>query len=479
MASRKPIQRVKPTQRKKTAPIVDRAEMSPKEPMPFEGGSGFTYVADARYMPFLSPDNNYGQLLLESRLLSATHNACIITKRDYCAGSGFRHSDNAEISKELSGWFSSMNLKDEKAVTVNKKIFEDFFTWGNVPIELVRFSVAGKRYMYVYVHNLLEWRLGSPDGDDVVHYAVRSKLFLSNKLLLTPDEYKQTKRLPIYNARNRDKAKKVPTPGYNWITDENGAERTLIWYKHSTSGFPHYGVPSAVSSMIYQILEYKGARYNLDNFENNMVVSAVLALKGSISQPEADRIGKKAISVHTGDGKRGRVIVVASEEGIDGSDFHNMDTHKEGSYKDSDVVWSEKVILANQWDAILAGVVSPSSLGKGSGFLTKILEVKKNSVIKPAQNDLIENVWRKVLKIGQDWLGFKDNIDTLEIADTIDISGLTDVDITPTVTVNEVRSGRGLADLKDKKKGEMLLGELGNDQKKGVYVKDTSTKNNV
>jgi len=468
----------------KKSPVVDskkplltnKLELSPSTPIPFEGGVSFSYVNDSRYIPFLQGQTNYGELLLESRLLSVTHNACINTKRNYFAGSGFRQSDGTNLSYNMLEWFKSMNLKDQNILQLSKKIFDAFLTYGNVPIEIIRFNVLGVKHCFVYVHNFLEWRLGKPNDEDIVTYALQSKLFLKNNIALSEEDYKLVKKLPLYSSKNLDKsAGLVPREGYNWITDKNGVERTMIWYKNDYAGFEHYGLPSAVSGLIYQNLEYKGARFNLDNFDNNMVVSAILALKGSITQNEANTIGKEAIRNHTGDGKRGRLMVVASEAGIDGSDLHTMDTYKEGSYKESDLHWSEKIILANEWDAVLAGIMSPSSLGKGSGFITKILEIKKNTVVKPAQNDAMLNVWHKIFSIASKWLGFKDTIGTIEISDWIDISGLTDVDITPAVTVNEVRNAKGLPDDKSEK-GKKYLGELGADQKKGVYVKETKAK---
>jgi len=434
MPAQKPKQ-AKPAAKKKVR-VSNEIKLDPKTPIPFEyGGQAFSFIQGTRYIPFLPPHDNFAQQVLEARLLSDTNNACIITKKDYCAGTGFQDEDGTDLDPKIIEWFDSINMKNEPVTEINKKIFEAFFTWGNVPIEVVKFSVAGKKQLFIYVHNLLEWRLGQEDADGFVNYAIQSKLFY-RKGYLTADEIKKAKQLPIYNPRKSD--------ADNWFKDEKGAYRTLIWYKNSVSGFPHYGMPSNIASMIHQILEYKGARYNLDNFENNMVVSALMALKGNLSQEEANRIGKQIINTHTGDGKRGRVVVVASEEGIDGSEFHSLDTHKDGSYTEADDKWMQKIILANQWDAILAGLISPSTMGKGAGFITKLLEIKQNTVIKPAQNDLITKVWKNLFKIAQEWLSLPFDKYKLSIANSIDISGLTDVDVTPAVQVNEVRKAKGL-----------------------------------
>lgn len=441
----------KKTEAKKPSRVSNEVRLDAKNPIPFDGGQAFSFINHTEYLPFLTKADDFGQQLLECRLLSVTHNRCVVTKSNYCAGDGFQDVNGNDLQQEIKDWLKSMNMKNEPATELTKRTFEDFFTWGNVPIELVRFKSAGKRYFYVYVHNFLEWRLGKPDEDDIVTYAIQSKLFLRRKGFLSAEEIKKAKILPIYNPRRKEKD--------NWSRDEKGVERTLIWYKNSVSGFPYYGLPSAIASMIYQLLEYKGARYNLDNFDNNMVVSALLALKGNLSQAEANRIGKEAIKTHTGDGKRGRVMVVASEEGIDGSDLHTFDTQKEGSFSEADDKWMQKILLANEWDSVLAGIVSTSTMGKGSGFLTKIVEHINKTVILPAQQKIMDGVWDHIYSLASIWMGWDISKYNFAIKSNIDISGLTDVDITPVVTVDEVREAKGLP-LDGTERGKKYLGEL-------------------
>jgi hypothetical protein len=426
----------------KTSRVSNLARLDPKRPIPLDGsGQAFSFLNNVSYLPFLPPNDTFAKLLIEARLLSATSNACIVTKKDYCAGTGFHDTKDVEqdLDPKIMDWFKSMNLKNESANRINRNIFEDYFTHGNVPIELVRFTVAGTRKLFVYPHNFLEWRLCKPNDDDIVEEAIQSKLFLRQwDSFVTADQLKKSKKLPIYNPLNSDKD--------NWFKDAKGVERTIIWYKNRITGFPYYGLPSYIAALIYEFLEYKGARYNLDLFDNEMVAAAVLALKGQLGQEEANRIGKQIVETYTGDGRRGRTIVVASEEGIDGSDYHKMDTKTDGSYIEADDKWSQKIILSHQWDSVLAGIISPSTMGKGSGFITKILENKLNTVIRPAQRDLMDEVWMHIFQIAEEWLGLPFSNYEMGIRNAIDISGLTDVDITEAVQKNEVRKAKGLAE---------------------------------
>lgn len=437
--------------------VSNKVVIDANDPIPLKQGSQvFSIVHKDGYLPFLPGTKNadtFARTLIEARLLSPTGNQCVITKKDYCAGKGFISKKKDQIlPKKFLDWCMSMNLKNQSAVKLTKNIFEDFFTYGNVPIELVRFTVGGQKKLFVYVHSFLEWRLGRPDDNDIVQYAVQSKLLLRENVVMTADMIKKSKRLPIYNSNNTEKQ--------NWKKDEDdkSVERTLIWYKNSVTGLPHYGLPSNIGALYNEVLEHNGAQFNLDEFENGMVPSGVLALKGQVSQEEADKITKKVIATHTGNGRRARVITVASEEGIDGSDFHKMETERDGSYIESDDKWCQKIIMANDWDSVLMGMINASTLGKGSGFITKIIEHKLKTVIRPAQEDIMDEVWNTILKIADAWLGFGLDQYEIEIKNAIDISGLTDVDITPAVQVNEVRIAKNLPE---------------DPAMKGVYMKPT------
>jgi hypothetical protein len=469
----------KSKQEKKKGLITARLEtLSPTHPIPFEGGKAFSYLNDTEYLPFLAPDDRYAKLLLQARLLSCTGNACVTTKKDYCAGDGFQTWEEDEIKdKKLVTWFESINSYRDNITEVNRQIFESHFTFGNTPIEIIRYNYKGKKYFYVCPHNFLEWRLCRPNPTDgKVYSAIQSKIFLQEEFVLSAEDYEKAVRLPIYNPQQKEKKARKYRDGINWLVDENGVERTLLWYKQSTSGFMNYGLPSNSAGVPYEILEYKGARFNIDELENNAIIGGIFHVIGSVSETELTKIGRRFVNMYTGDGKRGRIMVTGSEEESKGSQFHEFKTKKEGSYKESDEHWVAKIILANKWDSVLAGIVQASTMNKGVSFLAKVLEIKKNTVIIPAQKDLMEKVWVPILDLAKEWIGFSIDPRQLQIKNAIDISGITDVDITPAVTVDEVREAKGLPELEDKKKGKMLLGELGAEQKKGVYVADKSKK---
>ncbi len=192
-------------------------------------------------------------------------------------------------------------------------------------------------------------------------------------------------------------------------------ERTCIYFKNEIAGFDYYGLPSSVSSLLNQVLEYRGTRFNLDNVENNMVIGGAVFLSSSLSEAEATRIGNNIIKRHTGAGKQGRIAVIASEQSIADVKFVPFDTHKEGSYKEMDETCESKIIFANNWDSVLAGLQVPSSIGKGSGYLQEIYDQKYRTVIRPLINTLIEQMLNPLMEIADDWLGTKWTQETFDI----------------------------------------------------------------
>lgn len=452
---------VSPNLRDKKKIITNQVKLDDENPIPFEfGGFAFSNINRRRYIPFLQPNDDFFKTLLEAKTLSSTQNACIETKKDYCAGKGMIEKDDKDFDPAFSEWMLRVNARNESAHTINRKAFGTHMTFGNTPVEVVRFTTGGKKKVFIYVHSPLEWRLEWPDDNTgIVKNAIHSKLFLrvgyvSNSLL------KDSRTVPIYDLSN-------PANPKNWMRDDWGAERTMIWLRNDMDGYDYYGMPQSVSSLINQVLEYKGARYNLDNLDNNMVVGGLLTLKGAVTQDEANIVAKSIIKSHTGDGKRGRVAVVASEEDIAGSDFHQYNVKTDGSYLQFDDKQVQKIIMANQWDPMLAGIAPAHSMGKGNTFLRTIYDIKKQTVIAPLQEFLLQNLWIPVQRIIQDHTGLKAADYNLGFKNIDPISIIADVDPTPAIKVNEVRAALDLPVDDLDPTGNMYLGQLKSNQSQG------------
>jgi len=382
--------------------VSAEVKLDPKNPIPLElGNIPFYAVNGAAYIPFLDKSDNFLNTLLEARLQSVTQNACIVTKTNFSIGDGVQIKNLKEGEKPDPNWENFIkytNTKRQNFNAVVRLILENLLTFGNVPIEIVRGTTNGKKFLYVYAKNALDCRLEWPDANGDVNNLIVSRYFRKKGILNLTEE--NCTKIPLYKAGPGSKAK-------YWYEDpkRRGIQRTAIWLKNDIAGYDNYGLPSYVPAIVYEMLEYNGASFNLDNLDNNMIVGGALVLAGNLSQDEASRLGKVIIDQHTGKGKRGRVAVFASEEGITNSKFESFDTHKDGSYIEMDDKAMQKIILANEWDATLAGLSSSNSLGKGNGYLNEVYQQKLKTVIKPIQRVIIDSFFGPLMEIADDWFG--------------------------------------------------------------------------
>ena len=385
--------------RKPATRVSAEVKLDAKNPIPIEySGVAFSAIANRGYIPFLEGDDTFFTTLLEARLLSTSQHACISTKTNYTIGEGLQVRKSEAEAKAWKEFSKAVNGRRQGLNSVIRKAIDTFLNFGNAPIEIVRGAVGNLKYVYIYCHNQIDCRLGKPNDENEVTEMIYSQHFRRRGMFL--DE-KSARIIPFYKKTRIGKEK-------IWKKDpKTGVERTAIWLKNEIAGYDHYGLPSSISSIHHQKAEHDAVRYNLDNLENNMVVGGVVVLQGNLSQEESNRIGRKIINQHTGAGKRGRVAVISSEEGIDDSKFLPMDVRKEGSYKELDATAQSKIIFSNEWDAVLAGLMDSSSLGKGAGYLEEIYEQKMATVIRPLQSFFMENLILPYLEICDDWMGTK------------------------------------------------------------------------
>jgi len=390
--------RVQAPKQKRVVTVSNEVKLSPDNPIPKEyTGVSYYSLGGSKYIPYLSKDDNFFSVLQTARIESTTQSACVNTKTNYTIGKGLV-IDNMEEEAwpPLFKAFSQRaNPKKETLNSVLKEAFGYFYGAGNVPIEIVKGEVGGKRFLHVFVHNVLDSRL-SKNEDGEIDSMVISKLFRREGILQDGDKVAS---IPLYDygSPNRERS---------WIVDpKSGVSRTGIWLQNYYTGYDDYGMPSSLAGLTYQVIEYQGARYNLDNLENNMVIGGAIVLAGNLDQTEADKLGRKVIRQHTGSGKRGRIVVFSSESGIEQSKWMPFDTRKEGSYKELMSEARDMIILANEWDSVLAGLQTDSSLGKGSGYLKEVYEQKLKTVISPVQNFFVESLLGPLKEIAKDWLG--------------------------------------------------------------------------
>lgn len=434
--------------------ITAEVKLDPHNPIPLELENIFGFSPGGnKFIPFFSGiDNLYGYNsffinILRARQESTTQNSCIVAKKKYTIGDGIyiNGEDKAGTNDKIwTGFLNSCNVDGKSLNTVLGEVFDNLYTFGNVCIEIVKGEIGGKRFLFVYCKNTLDCRKAWPDENNTSNAVIISRWFRK------PGVYNLTQRfnirIPFYKSgpgnktkywiqdamakENPDKdggglAGGIPSPGIKvW--------RTAIWIKDDYPGYDHYGLPSWLSSLIFGKLEYEGAHFNLDNIDNNMNPGGLLTVSASMTPEETNILSRKLNKQYLGKGKKGRLLVVSAENGVEAAKYEPFNTYKEGSYLELVNISRDETISANEWDGALIGKVEKGSMGKGGSYLNELYQQKVKTVIKPKHRQIKDELLTPLAEIADEWLGTKWSSYDLDIQ----VSNLFDDTTEASTTVN-------------------------------------------
>jgi hypothetical protein len=438
--------------RSRKTSVSNSATIDSKNPIPFDhSGAIFTSAQGRKYVPFVGNNDKFAHLLIEAKMTSPTTLSCVSSKATYCAGKGWFINDNnaSEVDKaypDLDDWAKSLNRKKETLNDLIKLAPEHLLTTGNAFVHIARGKVGNKPFVKVYIRSLLDCRLSEPDEDDICNAVLYGRYFRENYFTFNAEKVIE---IPIYSTNPLDKP---------WFKDEKDVEHTMIHLKNIVAGYEYYGMPSNIASLPQQILEYKASRYNLDNYDNNMVLGGVMVLKGSVTDEEAKKIGKDMVKTHTGDGKRGRWVILAQESGnLESADIKQFEKETEGSYIEFDKHTEEKIYASNQWNKLLIGGSEQKSIGQGnSAYIRSVFDIANANVIRPMQEQIINELLKPLLSICDEWMGTKWKDLPIDIRPLQPVSFLGDVDVNAILTKDEGREIIGYKPIGNEKGQEFI-----------------------
>lgn len=443
---------------KSKAVVANLLKLDPQNPLPFDFSSdSYRVVYGKRYLPFLGYNDNLPNIFWEARALSTTHNACISTIAHTCVGEGVyvTNVDPKDVDPDFLTWISRINNDGQSLSELVRLAIDGRDTDGNGWIEIVKGKVGSEKYLKVYFNSSLYCRLTSPDPKTgEITTAVKS-LYLAHYRngMLTQRSLKAVE-FPLYSPEKSLQSKVWQD------VNKDGDLHTMIHLKNEVGSVLYYGLPPSHASLRYQVLEGKAAQYNIDNFENNMVMSGLLIFKSGMTEDEAAKVARTIIQSHTGQGKNGRVGVISSESGIDDFTWQPLQTEKEGSFIQLDDKVVGKIITSHGWDGLLAGIPDKGgALGKGSTYVRAIFDVKKAMVLKPREMYIKQKLLMPLLAIAAEWYGKPAWLDyDLGLKMMPPYSLISDIQVNNVLTKNEGRAILGFGPMKNIVHGEEIIG---------------------
>ncbi|HRN93008.1 MAG TPA: hypothetical protein PLS87_11355 [Ferruginibacter sp.] len=405
-----------------------------------------------KYIPFVGKADSLFNLLFEARQCSVTQDACIKAIVSSSIGEGIRVKNISidKLDSKFKDFLESCNNDNEGFNDILTDAFDKLKQDGNAFIELVETNVAGVKSLKVYVLNNFYCRFG-PEGEDgrPEHIIISKSFAKKSGIISQPGKAKVVKLF-----------RSLSDGDSNWTVDtkDTGVRRTVIHIKNKVSGIDHYGLPDSYSSFKHQVLESKSPQYNLDMFDNNLVLSSTIVFKSAMTQEEAKANGKSIIRSHTGDGHQGRVAIVSSESGIEDFEVIQHNTQKDGSFKDLEETSEGKIITSHNWAKEFIGSPSKGGMNKGGEYLRALWEQKEIQVLTPFRRKLLQQLVSPIMKLYVEITGNKEveNYE-FELKGKMPFSLLGDLDPHTYTKRNEAREMAGM-DPDTTNAGEEYLG---------------------
>lgn len=412
----------------------------------FSGGGTFTDLGGNSYYPFLAPNDNLSRILLESCLSSPTQSNCINDKIQYSVGDGLQVKDKefpTDFDKKING-------ERETLDDILRGVFECYYLYGNVFLEIVRTVVGDEKIVHVYLINNMDCRLEERKDGGTPTHVLKSKNFRQDGIYTFNKEEKKPTRIPLWRDDAADESE-------IWLK-KGKVERTMVMLKNRVRGAEPYGLPSNYSGLLNVLMEWKATSVNLDNFDNNMFIAGVLSIEGGLSGDEKTKLLRGVRNMYTGEGKGQRILVMASEQ-AKSVKFEPFTKQQEGHFMDFDKHNMDKIISANGWSKDLMDLKESSGLGKGGEYLKQLFKIKFRTAISPVQQVVMNNFIFPLMQIIDEWKGTKFYDMPWYIKSVIPVDMESVLDVNSLLTVDEGREELGKEPLGGEQ-GKKLISEV-------------------
>lgn len=367
-------------------------------------------------------DNLFPQGLAILNRRSSTHRSILNNKVIYSLGRGFITEGN----KDLERFVKQVNNKRESLRKVLKKIFNDWYSFGNAYLEVVLVKNGEPQF---YHHDATKVRIHKDRQHVIIHPDWRQY----------EGKKKFAKVLPLY-------------PEFQNI---DGAERAIFHFKQYEPEFCDYGIPEWIAALDAAAIGYKTNRWNLSRLENSFQVSGILEIVGDMSAQDMKKVKEDLAKNFSGEENVGKLLAITRQfsDSGQGTSFTPLIQTSDGEWLNLHEQSDSDLIISHNWFRSLSGI------SDSTGFDTKRIrneyQVAKNTIIGENQDAILSEIKYLIenhSKIDPTALSFR-NESPVSLIDLIDVNSI--------VTVDEARENSlGLANYHDSEKGKKLISEI-------------------
>ena len=269
-----------------------------------------SYLINSEWVPFFTPDYSFLKGLMALVNNSTTLRNVLNQKTTISLGDGFipYQSDTVPILQTfrkfvkklfettseleiLNNFLGNVNLHNETLEDVIRKVFFDWWGFGNAIIEMVDTTRDGKPIVMMYHTPLHKAAIKKTDDTNIIKAIGINDNWEFNSI-------ENITEIPLYPEWTNGKSK-----------------RCAIHIKNYSPGFFYWGIPSNIATRFYSELEYRIPKYNIAKFKNGFVPSSIIQFFGQMTTAEAQRLVNKTVDAFTDTGQNAEILVqVLSDE---------------------------------------------------------------------------------------------------------------------------------------------------------------------
>ena len=374
------------------------------------------------HIPF-GDDNLFPQQLSELKRLSSTHRA-ILSQKTTFSSQGYITEESA-----LDEWLNSVNSDDESLQEVKVKCVDDFYSFGNAFIEVVKYD-GGINLFHIDATTV---RLHK-DG---------------KKVIIHPDWYNYDKR----------RKEQVILPLY-----PHEGERCVVHLKDYESTFQYYGLPDYIAGLEHCSIDFEIGKWNNTKFKNNFQPSAIIEINADMGDAEAEELVNLAQDKFTNQGgaeNNGKILFIVKNGDSTPANVTMIKDDQDASFPQLQQLTDQNLITAHRWQPSLMGIIAGGRLNSTGAEIRIAYEIVLATVVKSV-SDKFDKCINKLLKVY--YVGAEELTPKFEPP----ISYLSDVDIKQVLTINEQRAILGFDEVEG---GEGFM------QQKGTTVNEDIDEN--
>lgn len=401
-----------------------------------------------RYVPFFDEQNSFAKQLLAICNNSPTLRRVINDKVNMAIGDGFNvysgvinpmltflneTKQNIDITDrrvyEINNLLLNVNLNNETLQDVLKKGFTDYFSLGNCFFELVRTNTMDGIKTYIY--HIPAYMVAFKKMEEDMVKEVVGIYETWEKDITTIDQIREVNIFPKVS-------------GY---TEEDGTvtERSIICIQNYAPGYSYWGLPDWIACKHYAELEYRAARYNINEFENGFIPSSIVQFYGNMTEEEASRMMRDFKNSYTGTKNHKKVFAQVVRDERLKANVQTIETDKQGDYIELLRLCAQNIVSASGWTMSAAGFATSGVIGTNQQLRSEIAYLQ-NKVIQPIQNLFCQNVIQPYLNYISEYAPQVADI-SLAFSNSLPVSFMGDIDIKAVLTVDEQREILGFKPL--------------------------------